>query len=267
LVNPVYIGKVKRGERVKIKTMDDGELVTKIARHTEQYMEYDGKHEPLVDEELFKAAGSRFPQPRTKSKHSTLNPLASILKCSKCGMVFRYKTYERAKNRFVHGADRGRCKIKSAAVDDVMDALKYALKLHIEDFELKIDDFGQVDEKDIKNEIAKLRSELRQTDIRRSRIFDGWESGTISDNEFVERKVVLADKINSINRRIAELESTIPEQIDYKTKIATLHQTIDMINDVETDIRSLNKFLKEVLDRVEFSRENNSEFILDVYLN
>lgn len=267
LTNPVYIGKVKWCERVKIKAMEDGELVNKVARYTEQYMEYDGKHDGLVDEEIFHAVKFKFPEPRTKSKHSTINPLAGIMRCKKCGMVFRYKTYERSRNRLVHGADRGRCKIKSALVDDVMDALKYALKLHIEDFTIKIDSFGEVDETDIKNEIEKLRNELRQIDTRRSRLFDGWESGTISDNEFVERKTVLADKVTNINNQITELESAIPEQVDYKEKIATLHQAINMINDPSIDMRNLNRFLKEVLDRVEFSRENNSEFILDVYLN
>ena len=267
MLNPVYIGKVKWAERVKIKTMVGDRLVTKLARYTDQYMEYDGKHEPLVDVELFEAAKTRFPPPRTKDNHGTINPLAGILKCSKCGRVFRHKVYERSRSRFVHGADRGKCKVKSATVEDVMDALKYALKLHIEDFEVKIDSIGPVDEKSIGEEMDILRSELKQIEVRRSRLFDGWENGTITDNEFVERKTVLSDRIDNINKQIRELESSIPTQVDYSEKIASLHEALELMSDDEIDIRSLNYFLKTLIDRIEFSRENDYEFVLDVYLN
>lgn len=266
LTNPVYIGKVKWRERVKIKTMEDNEVKTKIIRHTDQYMEYDGKHEGIVDISLFKAAAKRFPSPRMKNNHKLVNPLAGILRCHKCGTIFRYKTYKRAKNRLSHDNKRAGCSVKSAIVDDIMNALKYALKLHIEDFEAKITNDGDINEDSIKNEISIIQTNIKQIEARKSKLFDGWEAGQITDNEFVERKAILSDRIDNMKKQLIELESFVPDQIDYRDKIITLHQTINMINDSDIDVSALNAFLRKVIDRVEFSRENNTEFILDVYL-
>ena len=58
ITNPTYMGKVRWNDRMQVKTMVNGELVTSRPRssHTDHYMEYDGKHKQyaLVDEETFK---------------------------------------------------------------------------------------------------------------------------------------------------------------------------------------------------------------------
>ncbi len=266
LRNPVYIGKVKWRERVRIKTMEGDKVKTKISSYTDQYMIYDGKHKPLVDLETYEAVLKRFPNPRVKTKNKLVNPLAGMVRCPKCGVMFRYKKFPSGKHRLTHDNKYSDCKVKSVLIYDVMEALKYALKLHIEDFTIKINSDEVVDEDRINQEIATIQSEIRKIETRKSKLFDGWEAGTITDNEFVERKSVLSDRIENMKIQIMELESSIPEQIDYKDKITTLHQTIDIINDNDLTIGDLNTFLRKVIERIEFSRENINEFILDVYL-
>lgn len=267
LRNPVYVGKVKWRERVRIKTMEGDKVKTKISSFTDQYMIYDGKHKPLIDMEMYEAILKRFPNPRVKAKNKLVNPLAGMVRCPKCGVMFRYKKFPNGKHRLTHDNKYSKCKVKSVLINDVMDALKYALKLHIEDFEIKINNDEVIDEDRINKEITTIQSEIRKIETRKSKLFDGWEAGTITDNEFVERKSVLSDRIENMKNQIAELESSIPEQIDYRDKIITLHQTIDIINDNDLTIGDLNTFLRKVIDRIEFSRENINEFILDVYLN
>ena len=46
-----------------------------------------------------------------------------------------------------------------------------------------------------------------------------------------------------------------------------LHEALDMLNDDTVDTRVKNQFLKEIISKVEYNRENDYEFILDVYLN
>lgn len=268
LRNPVYIGKIKWRERVKLKTMDeDGEVKTKLVRYTDQYMEYDGKHDGIVDPELFARAVKRFPNPRLKRKHYLVNSLAGILKCQKCGMTMRYKPFPNGKHRVTHDGKKYGCGVKSALLSDVMDALKYALKLHIEDFEAKISSNDLTNEEDVKKEISIIQTELRKIESRKSKLFDGWESGAITDNEFVERKAVLSERIENMKNQILELESSIPEEIDYQDKIVSLHQVIDLLGDSTINANDMNLFLKKVIERIDFSRENTNEFILDVYLN
>ena len=91
LSNSVYIGKVKWFERVKVKSMVGNEIETRMVRYTDQYVEYDGKHKGIIDEETFKAVAARFPSDRTRNKLTLVNPLAGILRCAKCGKNMRYK--------------------------------------------------------------------------------------------------------------------------------------------------------------------------------
>ena len=45
-----------------------------------------------------------------------------------------------------------------------------------------------------------------------------------------------------------------------------LKDAIDMLDDNSISAKVKNEFLKQFIDKVEFSRENNEEFILDIHL-
>ena len=269
LTNPTYTGKVRWNDRMRVKTMIDGKLVSSRPRsnHTDHYMLYDGKHEALVSEEDFGAVSSRFHSDKTKSGLKLANPLAGLLICPKCKKVFEYKAYKHtnAQPRFHHKPSQI-CKVKSAIADDVMKAIAHSLKLYIEDFEMKIDNNPPVDESSVKEQIEALQSELKKIDKRLSRLFDAWEDETISNNEFVERKQVNSERAEAIKEQIRELEGTIPEKEEYEEKIMKLSDALEAILDKDLEAEFKNAYLKAIVDRIEFSRENNDEFILDVYL-
>ena len=135
LTNPTYMGKVKWNDRMSVKKMVNGQLVSSRPRsnHTDRYMEYDGKHKhnALVDEETFKAASSKFYNDRTKSGCKLANPLAGILKCKNCGFMMLYQGYNNrptVEPRYVH-RQSSICKVKSVQASDVMDALVHSLQL------------------------------------------------------------------------------------------------------------------------------------------
>lgn len=271
LTNPTYIGKVRWNDRISVKTMVNGELVSSRPRsnHTDHYMEYDGKHEALVDEETFKDAASRFHSDKTKSGLKLVNPMAGILVCQKCGKVMSYHTYKNRKKeappRFLHSYSQ-LCKAKSVVAQDLLNATAHALKLYIEDFEVKIDNMPVTDERSIVGQIEALQTELRKTERKLAKLFDSWEDEKISDNEFVQRKAVNNQKIEDIKRQMDELEDSIPEKEEYEEKILRLTDALEAIRDETLDADIKNEYLKQIVDRIEFSRENNDEFILDVFL-
>ena len=272
LTNPTYMGKVRWNDRMQVKTMKDGELVTMRPRsnHTEQYMEYDGKHKKhaLVDEETFKAASSRFHSDKTKANFKLQNPLAGILVCKNCQKMMQYQQY---KNRPTfqpryHHRQSDKCKVKSVIASDLMNAVIHALKLYIEDFEMKVDNLPDVNENTLLTQIEALQKELLKTERKLSKLFDAWEDGNITDNEFIERKAVNNEKIDAIKRQMDELEDSIPEKEEYEEKIEMFGEALDSLLDETLDAEVKNEYLKRIFDKIEFSRENNEEFILDVFL-
>ena len=272
LTNPTYIGKVKWNDRMRVKTMDNGELVTSRPRsnHTEHYMEYDGKHKDhaLVDEETFYAAAAKFRSDKTKSGLKLINPLAGILVCKNCQKTMAYQPYKNRPNtdpRFLHKQSQ-LCKVKSVIASDVMNAVVHSLKMYIEDFECKVDNLPDVDENTIVGQLEVLQAELRKAEKKLSKLFDAWEDEKISDNEFVQRKAVNTERIESIKQQMDELEDSIPEKEEYQDKIMMLSDALDSILDETIDADIKNEYLKQIIDKIEFSRENNTEFIIDVFL-
>ena len=271
LTNPTYIGKVRWNDRMQVKTMVNGELVTSRPRsnHTDHYMLYDGKHDGLIDEETFNKVGERFHSDKTKGNLKLANPLAGLLICPKCNKVMAYQSYKHKGGtvapRYVH-KQSSLCKVKSVMASDVMNALVHSLKLFIEDFEMKVDNLPDVDENTIQSQIAALEKEMQKVKKKLSKAFDDYEDGIYSANEFVERKAKHNQKLESIQKQIDELENSIPEKEEYLEMITLLSDTLEAITDETLDADVKNAYLKQVIDRIEFSRENDSEFILDIDL-
>lgn len=271
LTNPTYIGKVKWNDRMRVKTMVNGELVQSRPRsnHSDLYMEYDGKHPAIIDLETYKAASSRFTSDKTKAGLKLTNPLAGVLVCGNCKKAMAYNSYKSRAGatsaRYLHRQSQ-LCKVKSVAAGDVINATVYALRLYLEEFEAKVDNLPDADENTVQGQLEALQAELRKTERKLSRLFDAWEDETISDNEFVKRKSVNADRIESIKKQMEELEDSIPEKEEYSEKIILLSDAIDALQDDTMDAEVKNRYIKQIVDRIEFSRENNGEFILDVYL-
>ena len=272
LTNPTYMGKVKWNDRMQVKTMVNGELVSSRPRsnHTDKYMEYDGKHkqQALVNEETFKAASSRFKSDRTKANFKLQNPFAGLFCCKNCehGMVYQsYKNKPTVAPRYLHRQSK-KCKVKSVFASDVFNAVVHSLKLYIEDFEMKIDNLPDVDENTVLMQIEAIQKKIAQIKKKLSKAFDDYEEGIYTANEFVERKAKHNANIEALQKQMIELENSIPEKEDFEEKIMFLSDALDALLDECLDAEVKNEYLKRIIDRIEFSRENDEEFVLDVYI-
>lgn len=272
LTNPTYIGRVKWNDRMQVKTMKDGELITSRPRsnHTDKYMEFDGKHKDyaLIDVEVFEAASSRFKSDRTKANLKLNNPLAGFFRCKNCGhtMVHQeYKSKPTVAPRYLHRQST-KCKVKSVFASDVINAVSHSLKLYIEDFEMKIDNLPDVNENTILEQMEALQKKANQVKKKLAKAFDDYEEGIYTPNEFVERKAKHNATLESLQKQMAELQTSIPEKEEYEEKIMFLSDALNALLDDDLDAEVKNEYLKQIIDKIEFSRENDEEFILDVFL-
>ena len=270
LTNPVYVGRVRYNDRMEVRKMVDGKLVKSRPRsnHTDRYMEYEGLHKPhaLVDEATFKAASSRFYSDRTKGELELKNPLAGILYCPNCDKAMVYNGYNKRQGvdpRYLHAQSRV-CKVKSVKVSDVLDAVIHSLKLYIEDFGMQSNNTQTIDEAAIDAQIATLNAEMRKSERILAKLFASWEDETITDNEFVQRKAVHNERIASIKQQIEVLEDTIPQQEELELRITEFSDVMEALKDDTLSAEAKNMALKSIIERIYFSRENNSEFVLDI---
>lgn len=271
LHNPVYTGRVKWNTRMRIKTMVNGELkITRPRFQSDQYMLYEGKHKKhaLIDDETFKKAQERFHSDRTRSNLKLKNPLAGLIFCKKCGKAITYQPYEKTRvDRYIHKPNTAGCKVKSAIATDVIAAVTHGLKMYIEDFEMKINNIPDVDENAIEQKIQTLKQELKKIEKKKAKLFDSWENEDITNNEFVERKAIHNQHIIVLEKQIDELSTAIPEKEEYQEALLRLSDAFIAIKDDDLEPVDKNHYLKKIIKRIEFSRENNSEFIIDLDLH
>lgn len=276
LNNPTYMGKVRWNNRMTIKTMVNGELksIKSDTTDTEQYMLYEGKHKKhaLVDEETYKKLQTKIHKDRSNSKHKLVNPIAGLLVCKKCGKSIMYRGYKNTKGkycapRYAHTPSTIGCKVKSAYATDVIDAVVHGLKMYIDDFEYKIDNLPDVDEQLVNEKLDVLNAELRKIEKKLAKLFSAWENDDITDNEFVERKAVHNHRIENIKDEIESLEYSIPERLEYDETVLRLSDAMDALLQPELEAEIKNEYIKRIVRKIEYSRENNEEFILDIYLH
>ena len=87
LSNPVYIGKIRQGDRPQVKKIVDGEVVIERP-HAKNPNIYEGLHEAIIDEGTFNLAQeylSNNPPLPIPTKYKTKNPLAGLVICGMCG--------------------------------------------------------------------------------------------------------------------------------------------------------------------------------------
>lgn len=258
LMNETYRGKIRWYYNKQVKEMDENGKIAKrrtISGH--KYVLVEGKHPAIISEELFAAAQSLFTgQAPVKANTTIVNPLAGIMVCGKCGTVMRY-VETKGVTRFAH-APNYLCKTKSAHVSDVMAIVCQSLREYIRDFEIKLNNGDRMEEaKKHALEIERVEKELEKAKAKRRRLFDDYENEVYTREEFQERKIIWADRIERMTYELEELLQCQPAEIDYQEKIVSFSRVLEALENSEVSAKEKNVLMKEIVERIEYHRENN----------
>ena len=255
LKNDVYRGKVRWKHRTVVKEFEEGEIVKRTKRlNRDECTLVDGKHEPLISDDLFFQAQAQFKGSTHVINNKQLsNPLAGLLFCSICGKAMVYQARKNnGQPRLVHAFGHA-CPTRSCMFPLVMDALTMNLKEQLADYEFRLEGNSLGD--DIKHyEMMKEEFEKTIQDLKKQRLnaFDRLDRGIYSEEEFVEYKAM-------INERIEETESALkrlvkPKKSEYEEKAYSLHKVIDSLTDERIPARDKNNLLKGIIEKIEYSK-------------
>ena len=119
--------------------------------------------------------------------------------------------------------------------------------------------------------IERMESELSKLERKRDRLFDDYEDGTYSKNEFIERKQKYNSDIEALKKQIQEFKSEIPEPVNYEEQIVNIHTIIECLNNPNMDAKAKNDLLKDYIedikyDVIDYGRNKGGKPVLDVYL-
>ena len=258
--NEHYIGKVHWNHRKRVMSVEDGELVTSRPINNE-YLSFPGKHEPIIDMELWDAVQEiRGKIPRVKKNRQQVNEFAGIVCCVNCGRALARRTYK-GKNGEERSAPRllcdnqTDCKIASCTVEEMREEVIKILQEAIKDFELRI-------ERDSSDSVAFHRElvanlEKRLADLNKLEISQ-WEKYTMDHMPKhifdVLNEKILKEKAE-VEQALCVAKDSVPEPIDYETKKAMFSDALDALRDPVVPAKYKNMLLKRCISRIDYYRQ------------
>lgn len=273
LKNPVYIGKIKRGWAKQYKTMENGVVIKKVRHLTDesQYALHPGLHPPLVTEEQFDQVKvllrEKAPTPKVREDFKLQNSFAGLIFCSKCGKRIGRSQDNRGNPRFRCVNDRN-CVTGSCSYDlaesQIIDALSqwlkgYQLKLETDDFSDEIAHYHKL--------VTKAQEKAEKASSQLEKAFELVEQGVYTLDVFQERRAKLGGEIAAVKdevRQAEELLAGLEERSYQQSNLAPQTQRLlDSYEDMTPQER--NKLLKEILYRVEYTKETSGPIEIDIY--
>lgn len=266
LYNEHYVGKVRWNWRKTITFVENGEVI-KRRPHQKigEYLVYDGKHEPIVDEELFNAAVAKIgnKNPRTKAKAKLRNPLAGILHC-KCGRAMSLRTYkdkegkEKSAPRYLCDGQT-RCNTGSCLQSEMIDRVCSILEQCIEDFEVRLTnetgDSAKLHNKLI-NDLQKKMEELNERELAQ------WESQSHPDETqrmpphiFKMLNERLLQEKEEVQQALCKAYESMPQPVYYEERVATFREALEALKNPDVDAELKNALLKACIERIDYTRE------------
>lgn len=231
LKNPVYCGKIAYGRRKMEKvhgTRNDYHLVEQ-----DNYLLVDGRHEPIVSEELWQSAQVKILSQSKKyerintGKDSKVHLLSGIVKCPVCGAgMYANKSIKhkadgtRYKEFFYYGCkhrkmQRGyKCDYKKQISEELLDnsISEIIIKLVSNPkfsamIQNKIN--MQVDTTAIEQELANYEKQLRQNYSVKSKIIEEIDSLDPDDKHYIKLKTDLDNRLYNMYDKIEEIENQL----------------------------------------------------------
>ena len=250
LSNPVYCGKL--GWKTK-----DGED-----------MLYDGIHEPIISEELFKAVQERkrtYPAAKLRTNDRLLNYYHNILFCQHCGHQLK-RRYIASSGREYMLCVQSECRgvTVSSPTEAVDEAVVAALRYRIKQLgKLKIERCAASVKAPDKKVL--LAAELERAEKQLSRLHVLLEQEVYDADTFLERSAIVKDRINTVKDAMQKLDS------DNEKKPVMNEDTVKRLVDVIESFSAANpteknRLIQTVVKRIYYSKTRRMDR-KDIYSN
>lgn len=268
LKNPVYIGKIKWNARPVIKKVVEGKVLVERPRN-DNVMIIEGLHKPIINQETFDTAQkyiSKNPIPSVPTKYKMKNPLAGIVTCGMCGRKMNRRPYkgDYPDTLMCVGPT---CKNISSHLHLVEEKLIKALELWLNNYKLKIESVetktDNLEIEILEKAIENVDKQLDTLNMQLNNMHDLLEQGTYSLEVFTKRSNLVKSKIEDLqsnkNTLIKQIESEKKSEENREIIIPKIEKIIESYHTLKSP-EGKNKLLKEVLQKVEYTKKVNSRW-------
>ncbi len=275
LSNPTYIGKIVWNRRKQKKKTKNGHIIISRPRNQE-YLIYNGLHEPIIDNKTWELAQEKRKQNIPKVKHNNViqNPLVGLVFCEKCGKPMQRRPYNKTNNPPTLICPNSKCNNVSSKLYIVEDKIIEALKIWLENYKIDYDvkvDSNTESHQLIEKSITNTKKDLEREYTKLNKIYDFLENGIYNKNEFINRSKATKENIETLEKKLQEYNELISKktqiQNEKETIIPKLENIIDLYYKLET-AEDKNILLKSIVAKVTYLKTEKSkpiDFELHIY--
>ncbi len=280
LSNPTYIGKIVWNRRKQKKKTKNGHIISSRPRNQE-YLIYDGLHEPIIDNKTWELVQEKRKQNTSKVKHNNAiqNPLVGLIFCEKCGKPMQRRPYAKKDKPATLICSNSKCDNISSKLYIVEDKVTEALKKWLENYKIdcrKKDNSGTDDNEIIELSISSIKKKLEKETVKLNKIYDFLENDIYSKDEFINRSKAIKDTIENLENKLKEYTELPNKNNKIQNKkeimIPKLENVIDLYYKLEA-AEDKNILLKSIISKVTYLKvekaikkdSNPTNFELHIY--
>lgn len=271
LKNPVYIGKVTWKKKEIKKSKNPNKIKDTRTRDKSEWIISNGKHEPIVTEDIFKKA-----QEILKGKYhipyqltnGAANPLAGIVVCGVCGNKMVMRKYG---DRMPHIICTKKCGNKSSRFDYVENSILKALEQYSKILESDVEEVKDKSEAiDIyKKQITILNKKLLTLNSQKLKLFDLLEQGVYDNETFIQRSNNILDRSTDVENQLNKLKQIVKKEENKTNEKFNLKikNVIDAYK-ITDNISKKNELLKSILIKVKYKKskdQRNDDFEVQLF--
>lgn len=259
LSNPTYIGKIVWNRRKQKKKTKNGHLIISRPRNQE-YLIYDGLHEPIVDTKTWEIVQDKRKQNTPKVKHSNIvqNPLVGLVFCDKCGKPMQRRPYNKADKPATLMCSNSKCDNISSKLYIVENKIIEALKIWLANYKINYDikSNSNTDNNNlIEQSISSTKKELEKENTKLNKIYDFLENGIYNKDEFINRSKSIKENIENLENKLKKYTELLDKNTEIQNQkeiiIPKLENVIDLYYKLET-AEDKNILLKSILAKVTY---------------
>lgn len=253
--NKHYIGKVVYNARPTVTVVENGERKTRrLKAPDEETIIAEGKHPAIIDRDIWDRAQEKAKNaPRLRGDKELANVLSGLLRCSCCGYIM-----DRRPNpfgvRYTCPARAGKQCFKSVKCDEVLSALRIALEeAELPALKSKVENDEGNARKTQERIIAKLQKQMDDYRDQEDKQYELLETGKYTQEIFDRRNAQLRAKMEECEKQLYLAKSAMPKSVNYAERVVALEAAIKALHDPEASNDEVNKVLKAILERIEFT--------------
>ena len=259
LSNPTYVGKLTWNRRKQKKKTKNGHLIISRPRN-QDYLIYDGLHEPIIDNKTWELVQEKRKQntPKVKYNNTIQNPLAGLVFCKKCGKPMQRRPYTKNVKPATLMCSNPKCDNISSKLYIVEDKIIEALKIWLENYKVdysRKNNLNSDNNKIIEKSVSKTKKELEKENAKLNKIYEFLENGIYTNYEFISRSKTIKNNIQSLENKLEEFNSILQKNIEIQNQkeiiILKLENIIDLYYNLET-AEDKNILLKSIISKVTY---------------